>query len=165
MYASLEEQLLARVEKVPYGCWLFKGSLRSGYGRIQVNKKLESVHRISWIIYRGPIPEGLFVLHHCDVRNCINPDHLFLGTKKDNYDDMYNKGRSYQQSKNIYCSRGHTMDDAYTTPQGKRMCRTCKNVNYMNWYYRNGDPNVRQHNSIKTEQQIGWIPQRKINVE
>ena len=50
--------------------------------------------RVAWELFRGPIPEGLCVLHTCDVRHCVNPDHLFLGTKRDNSDDMIRKGRA-----------------------------------------------------------------------
>lgn len=93
MDTNLEEKLLSKVEKIPLGCWLFRGALCDGYGRIFINGKSESTHRVSWIVYKGPIPNGLFVLHKCDVRNCVNPDHLFLGTHKDNMQDMKNKGR------------------------------------------------------------------------
>lgn len=52
-------------------------------------------HRASYEVHIGPIPKGMFVLHKCDNRRCINPDHLFLGTAADNTKDMINKGRAY----------------------------------------------------------------------
>lgn len=76
-------------------CWLWKGSVdTSGYGQIMDdNKRLQKAHRISWIIYKGPIPEGLIVLHQCDTPACINPSHLRLGTKQDNATDRDTKKR------------------------------------------------------------------------
>jgi hypothetical protein len=76
------------------GCWIWIGGLReNGYGYHAFNGKKEQAHRISWEIYKGPIPQGKFVLHKCDVRPCVNPDHLFIGTQKDNIQDCIQKGR------------------------------------------------------------------------
>ncbi len=67
---------------------------RSGYGQIGVGaKKVRRVNRVAWEVFKGPIPVGLSVLHHCDNRRCFNPDHLFLGTQKDNMQDAKRKGR------------------------------------------------------------------------
>lgn len=76
-------------------CWLWTGRcIKGGYGQKSWNNKLETTHRISWMIAYGEIPDGLFVLHKCDVRNCVNPKHLFLGNHQINMDDMVTKGRS-----------------------------------------------------------------------
>ena len=76
------------------GCWGWRGSLQTqGYGQIQVNRILWLAHRLSWTLFRGPIPEGLNVLHSCDNPECSNPDHLFLGTHQDNMKDKMDKRR------------------------------------------------------------------------
>lgn len=75
------------------GCWLMTTCLNyKGYGVI--TRKHIKAHRISWEHHFGPIPIGLLVLHHCDVRNCVNPKHLFIGTAKQNSEDMMRKGRN-----------------------------------------------------------------------
>lgn len=80
------------------GCMIWNGLLTpSGYGLISVNRKNYSAHRYSYEINVGEIPNGMFVLHKCDVRNCVAPDHLFIGTQKDNMVDMSNKNRAYMK--------------------------------------------------------------------
>jgi len=75
-------------------CWLWTATVTSsGYGRFAFRDKLERAHRAAWKLYKGPIPTGLNVLHRCDVRLCVNPDHLFLGSQKENIWDMILKGR------------------------------------------------------------------------
>lgn len=77
------------------GCWLWRLALKNdGYGVATAKRKCVRAHRLSWELFRGKIPVEMNVLHHCDVRHCVNPDHLFLGTHKDNSVDMVNKGRS-----------------------------------------------------------------------
>lgn len=84
-------------------CWIWNGSSdRDGYGMIQDCGKTKMAHRIGWEIYNGPIPKGLLVCHHCDIPSCVNPNHLFLETNKDNSNDMVKKRRSRKGDK---CSR------------------------------------------------------------
>lgn len=76
------------------GCWLWEGALNShGYGSVRVGSKIKHTHRISYEIYKGEIPQGLFVLHSCDICCCINPSHLRLGTSSDNAKDRESRGR------------------------------------------------------------------------
>lgn len=64
-----------------------------GYGQIEIDGRSQQAHRVAWMLHNGDIPTGLRVLHHCDVRNCVNPEHLFLGTQRDNVDDALKKGK------------------------------------------------------------------------
>jgi hypothetical protein len=77
------------------GCWLWIGSTsnRFGYGRVSQNRRERLAHRLSYLAHNGPIPLDMHVLHRCDVAICVNPDHLFLGTLKDNVQDCLSKGR------------------------------------------------------------------------
>lgn len=75
-------------------CWLWSATKNDkGYGQYYADGRLMYAHRFSWTLFNGQIPNGLNVLHKCDVPNCVNPKHLFLGTQKDNTKDMFDKGR------------------------------------------------------------------------
>lgn len=79
-------------------CWEYCGEIvHNGYGRISHGGRNVRVHRLSYLSYKGEIIDDRMVCHTCDVRNCWNPDHLFLGTAKDNVDDMLSKGRAFFQ--------------------------------------------------------------------
>lgn len=82
-------------ERVPFsGCWLWTGAVnKDGYGKLTVDSKDTTAHRWSWQLHNGPIPNGLHVLHRCDVPGCVNPAHLFVGDTQANVDDMWAKGR------------------------------------------------------------------------
>ena len=82
------------------GCWEWQGSKRNGYGRMIIGsrtdgtRKTVSTHRLSYELHYGEIPQGMEICHKCNNPCCINPDHLFAGTRQDNIDDRERKGRN-----------------------------------------------------------------------
>ena len=98
MFSEKYRQRIERTE----GCWNWVSPFRNGYGVVKVDGrqgKVLYVHRLSYEEAYGPVPDGLCVLHRCDNRACVRPEHLFLGTKDDNMADMIAKGRAVHPSK------------------------------------------------------------------
>lgn len=110
-------------------CKLWDGYLVDGYGQTTHDGKRWYVHRLEWTKHHGQIPDGLLVCHACDVRNCYEITHLFLGTNRDNIRDMIMKGRGKGQKK-THCIRGHeyTPENTYVNPRGWRSCRACRKI-------------------------------------
>lgn len=93
---TVEQRFWDKVEKTD-GCWLWIAALHGhGYGRFTPSTDSEELaHRFSWKLHFGAIPAGMCVMHICDVRNCVHPDHLVVGTQGDNIRDMFAKGRGF----------------------------------------------------------------------
>jgi hypothetical protein len=89
------ERFMRFVDKRPCGCWVWTGAkYPNGYGAFSVRRCTpEGAHRVAYRLFKGDTPKGSFVCHTCDEPACVNPDHLFLGSPKDNTWDMLRKGR------------------------------------------------------------------------
>jgi hypothetical protein len=112
------------------GCWLWLGSVSAfGHGWFWTGKVNDWAHRWSWRLFRGEIPEGMCVLHRCDVASCVNPAHLFLGTMAENVYDMVSKGRNRSGEHVTQCIHGHKYTEENTAmwrSGGGRVIKVCR---------------------------------------
>jgi len=89
-----KKRFLSKIQKTD-ACWIWIGTIKpNGYGQFGLNYKIHYAHRFAYKLFIGEITKDLCVLHKCDNRRCVNPNHLFLGTLKDNVEDCIKKGRN-----------------------------------------------------------------------
>lgn len=124
--AQLDKKFWPKIDSSgPGGCWLWTGGRTGpGYGALSIDGAYVYAHRASYEIHHGPIKEGMCVCHHCDVPACVNPEHLFLGTHRDNMRDKAAKGR-------VNAARGEdsgmaklTKEDVLSIRADRRLQRT-----------------------------------------
>lgn len=127
---EITENLLKRfwekVEKTET-CWIWKAfKNKQGYGRIGLSSgKCINAHRVSYVIHKGKIPEDQFICHTCDNPSCVNPDHLFAGTRQDNIDDMIIKKRSRHFNNHIFY--GVVIEERKGNQKSRYRSFICKN--------------------------------------
>lgn len=148
----------AKVQKSADSCWLWQASLDSkGYGQfgfVEDGKRINlRAHRVAYELVRGAIPPGLSLHHNCEVKSCVNPDHLLICTHQQNMTTgkwgRKQKPRCAQwQNEKTHCPKGHPLsgENLYVYPDGRRQCRACRRKHSLNWYYKTSG----------SDKRVGW---------
>lgn len=111
------------------GCWIWTGCASdTGYGSFRYEGRMTRAHRASYSIYVSDPPKDMMVCHSCDVKLCVNPEHLFIGTSSDNVRDCVAKKRQ-MNSRKTECLKGHPFDAENTRIRGRwRTCKKCQRI-------------------------------------
>lgn len=128
--APIRERFERFIEREEGGCWLWQGTrIPSGYGYFTVSSGVKrTAQRVSWELFRGPIPDGMHIDHLCRNRGCVNPDHLEPVTPNENWRRGFSPTAVNKQK--AVCQNGHPLDEAntYVDARGYRRCRICTRV-------------------------------------
>ena len=131
-----------KVDEKNDGCWVWQASTRSGYGAFKIDGKVYSSHRISYQLRKGEIPENALVLHHCDCRKCVNPEHLYLGDYTDNLEDRIERT---DWSPADVATKGEDSDEAVLCREDVRKIRDRAENGETHTSISNDFPVTRQH--------------------
>lgn len=128
-YKTLKDAIEALSVKVPFsGCWIWVGSTQNGYGQLTYAGEHMRAHRASLLAFRGLSPK--LACHHCDVRECVNPDHLYAGDYVSNRADMISRSRwAHPYALRSECAAGHNYKASgfyVSKSDGSRVCRACQ---------------------------------------
>jgi hypothetical protein len=129
--------ILSRIDVDPEtGCWNWTGCLGAGTRRAMYNRTY--AYRISYEVFVGPIPGGLQINHHCDNPACVNPEHIYAGTRSQNSIDMYSRGRHDNGlASRTHCKNGHEFTEENTRyAPDRRACRACARERARERYWR-----------------------------
>lgn len=123
-----EKRFLAKITETPAGHWIWRGATASGgvYGAMQYAGRVQPAHRVAWLIFRGPIPEGFEVDHLCRKTLCCNPEHLEPVTPQTN--TLRSDSPTAMNAAKTHCKRGHEFTPENQAPYakpGQRICWTC----------------------------------------
>lgn len=129
-------------------CYIWIGSRSqsgNGYGQLYVGGRLKGAHQVAWFLEMGHWAEdlNLYVLHHCHRKECVRPDHLYLGTKRDNELDLIAEG-GHANTNKTHCKNGHLLEGSNLIPnlRNARQCRICHNEAHARYKRREVRPNV-----------------------
>lgn len=133
------ERIFLKTRTNKNGCWEWLGYVnRAQYGMTAIKGKTYYVHRLFYQLLNGPLPESIFVCHHCDNPRCCNPEHLFHGTRQENIEDQVRKNR-HHNTKKTHCKRGHeyNVENTRFITGGRRECIKCNKIRSSDYYYKN----------------------------
>lgn len=131
---TTEERIFSHVNKTS-GCWLWTASTSCGYGQMGIGKRMYRVHRLTYALAFGPIPNGFHVHHKCEVRRCVNPDHLELISPKEHA--FLGENHCARAARKTHCPAGHPYSGgnlylyARTGHRQCMACRTARNISYV----------------------------------
>jgi hypothetical protein len=124
------DRFMKKVNVLPHpGCWLWKAGLNTGYGELRVGDTMLLAHRISFEHHIGEIPEGYIVHHECEVRRCVNPNHLVAIPRGEH--PYHHGGSFYSGYQKTHCPYGHAYTDyGFDGKRNRQRCKECDRIHH-----------------------------------